>query len=104
MSNDIIVPDMSRDIVAQSDDLSRIVTKALLKIESIIDIVPETIDQENRMKLLSVQKDAATSIINAGLKADENRFRRENKDIITRLFDKIEKERKIVEGQVTRKS
>ncbi len=98
MSNDIIVPDMSRDIVAQSDDLSRIVTKALLKIESIIDIVPETIDQENRMKLLSVQKDAATSIINAGLKADENRFRRENKDIITRLFDKIEKERKIVEG------
>lgn len=89
--------------VTTTDDLSKVVVKALKQIEIILDIpIPDSSDP-NYVKTLSVKKDAAASIINAGLKADENRFRRENKDIIERLFDKIKKESRIVDGQVVHK-
>lgn len=54
-------------------------------------------DAEIKMKIVSAKKDAAMGIINAGLKADENRFRRENKDLIEKLFAKIQAERKIID-------
>lgn len=92
MSNDLIIPE-------SSDDLSRVVRKALAQIEAILDM--DLPDSENAAKYLSIKKDAATAIINAGLKADENRFRRENKDIIERLFDKVKKESKIIDSRVT---
>lgn len=92
-----MVPESDKEIiVGQSDDLSRVVVKALDKIEKILDMKAEGID---KVKILSIQKDAATSIINAGLKADENRFRRENKDIIERLYNKMKKDSKIIESK-----
>ena len=94
MSDDLILAPS----VDQEDSLSRVVRKALEQIEAILDMpVPAG---EDRMKMLSVKKDAASSIINAGLKADENRFRRENKDIIEKLFDKIKKDTRLIEGKV----
>ncbi len=93
MPNDLIIPD-------NTDDLSRVVRKALLQIETILDTTTDGLSIEMQMKLMSVKKDAATGIINAGLKADENRFRRENKDIVDRLFDKIKKDGKIIDGRV----
>jgi hypothetical protein len=48
------------------------------------------------MKAVSAKKDAAMGIINAGLKADENRFRRENKDLLGDLFKRIEAERSVL--------
>lgn len=99
--NNLIVPNDSNILDQQEDNLSRVVHKALQQIEIILDMpVP---DDDSRMKMLSVKKDAAAAIINAGLKADENRFRRENKDIIERLFDKIKKESKIVDGDIVRR-
>ena len=87
MASEIIIPPDNTEIVSQnSDNLSRVVHKALQQIETILDMpVPEE-GHEDRMKMLSVKKDAASSIINAGLKADENRFRRENKEIIEYVF------------------
>lgn len=97
-----IVPQEGIDIVNyDNDDLSRIVHKALANIEAILDMeIPEVKKHEDMARYLSLKKDAATAIINAGLKADENRFRRENKDIIERLFDKIKKDGKIVDGRL----
>ena len=80
-----------------TDDLSRVVRKALNQIETILDMNPMDIEPEDRIKLLSIKKDAANSIINSGLKADENRFRRENKDIIEKLFEKIKNETRTIE-------
>lgn len=80
-----------------TDDLSRVVRKALQQIETILDMDEMMVEPEDRLKLLSVKKDAATSIINSGLKADENRFRRENKDIIEKLFEKIKNDTKTIE-------
>lgn len=94
------IPD---NLITNEDNLSRVVRKALEQIEEIIDIDMASVSTFDRMKMLSVKKDAAASIINAGLKADENRFRRENKDIIERLFQKIRKESKIVDGHVVHK-
>lgn len=84
--------------VPVTDDLSKVVYKALKQIETILDMDLDEAHPDDKMKLLSVKKDAASAILNVGLKADENRFRRENKDIIEKLFDKINRERKIIEG------
>lgn len=102
--NEIVPTGGNNEIVAQSDDLSRVVLKALKQIETILDMDPAEAAEEDYMKLLSIKKDAASSIINAGLKADENRFRRENKDILDRLFEKIQKSDKIIDGKVSRRS
>lgn len=87
--NDLIDP--------ATDDLSRVVRKALNQIEKILDKDDNDCHSDDRIKLLSIKKDAAASIINAGLKADENRFRRENKDIIERLFAKLQNDTKTIE-------
>lgn len=89
--NNEIVP------VESTDDLSRVVKKALGQMEEILDMDPSQVEPEDYIKLLSVKKDAAASIINAGLKADENRFRRENKDIIEKLFEKIKNDTRTIE-------
>jgi hypothetical protein len=99
--NDIIIP--PTNFSENEDALSRVVRKALNQIEAIIDIDIESVHPDDRMKMLSVKKDAASSIISAGLKADENRFRRENKDIVERLFEKVRKESKMVDGHVIHK-
>lgn len=90
---------MANDLIDQNtDDLSRVVRKALAQIEKILDKNENDCHPDDRIKLLSVKKDAAASIINAGLKADENRFRRDNKDIIDKLFATIAaKELKTIE-------
>jgi hypothetical protein len=93
---------MSNDLISQSqDDLSRGVKKALAKLESIIDLpLP---DDDTRVKMISIQKDAAASLINAGLKADQNRFRQERQDIVEQLFAKIHKTTKIIDGVLVHK-
>lgn len=102
LMNDLAVPD-GKALEQNTDDLSRVVKKALKQIEDILDMEMPVATIAVQAKILSLKKDAAASIINAGLKADENRFRRENKDIVERLFDKIRKDGKIVDGQIKRK-
>lgn len=99
--NDVIIPPVNFD--KNEDALDKVVRKALQQIEYIIDIDINSVNALDRIKMLSIKKDAAASIINAGLKADENRFRRENKDIVERLFEKVRKESKIVDGHVIHK-
>ncbi|MCK5603818.1 hypothetical protein KAR91_18160 [Candidatus Pacearchaeota archaeon] len=95
---------MSKEIVSQNaDDLSRVVQKALAQVETILDMDETLIRVEDRLRLMSIKKDAAISIVNAGLKADENRFRRENKDIIEKLYAKIEKSGNIIDGKVIKR-
>ena len=48
-------------------------------------------------KLLAIKKDLAVSAVAAGLKADENRFRRRQNDVIARLFEVVRKDNKLIE-------
>lgn len=68
-------------------------------LDTIIDILerdPPAPSAADFVKMLSIRKDAAVSIIGAGLKADENRFRRRHDDIMQRLFDLVKKDNKLV--------
>lgn len=72
--------------------LDMLVGKALNTINEILDVdLPDESDP-GFIKLLSTKKDAAVSIVNAGLKADENRFRKRNSDILTRLMAQMKSE------------
>jgi hypothetical protein len=84
------------------DLLAVIVTESLEAIREVIALDPNDYDDaEIRMKVISMKSNAAQGMINAGLKSDENRFRRENKDLLSELFARIEAEKKgiIIENQ-----
>lgn len=53
---------------------------------------PDAMD-ENYTKIVSIKKDAAVSAITAGLKADENRFRKRNSDVLAKMFLAIKGEK-----------
>jgi len=48
------------------------------------------------MKQLTLKKDTAVALIGAGLKADENRFRRKQQDVIARLFEAVQRDKKLI--------
>ncbi|MDE2097898.1 MAG: hypothetical protein KGL39_11665 [Patescibacteria group bacterium] len=51
-------------------------------------------DDPNFARLLSAKKDAAVSVVNAVLKADENRFRQRKTDVLEKLLERIRQEEK----------
>jgi hypothetical protein len=50
--------------------------------------LPE-IENEHFGRVLTAKATVAQSVINSGLKADENRLRRENKEVMDRLWKKF---------------
>lgn len=81
----------SRSGVTDDDgsDLDNLVTAALLTLKEVLDTqTPDRMD-DNYTKILALKKDAAVSLIGAGLKADENRFRKRNSDILGKLFNEL---------------
>ena len=58
-----------------------------------MDYLPPS--HSDHMKQLSIKKDAAMGIIGAGLKADENRFRRRQNDVIAKLFTLVQQDKKL---------
>lgn len=78
--------------VEDENVLDRVVRKSLVTIEEVLDIPLCDPSDPIYMKLLAAKKDCAVSIVNAGLKADENRFRRENRDVVEKLFERISRE------------
>jgi hypothetical protein len=97
-----------RNEIALQDNgeaLGRLVTRSLEVAEETLDLDPGDYDDpEIQMKVMSMRKDMAQSIINAGLKADENRFRRKNEDVILNLLARIEADKKVltIENQPSR--
>jgi hypothetical protein len=47
------------------------------------------------MKQLALKKDTAVAVITAGLRADENRFRRRQHDIIAKIFARATADKKL---------
>lgn len=81
--------------------MDNLVNKALAKLEEVLDVPLPNPSAENYIRILLAQKDAAVSVVNSGLKADENRFRRRENDVIEKLFQKLQAERTI-EGKAER--
>jgi hypothetical protein len=68
-----------------------------------MDVLEETMNEslpdpsdECYGRVLSARKDAAVSVLNTALKADENRFRVKKNDLLKNLFEKMEKEKLLI--------
>lgn len=70
------------------DDL---VAKSLVKINEILDYDLPPRNHPDFQRMMSTQKDASVAIVGAGLKADENRFRRRQTNILKDLFERMER-------------
>ena len=71
-----------------NDSLTRLVGKSLRKLEQILDLDPTPWD-DDYIKLLAMQKEAATSVINMSIKADESRFRVQNESAIVAILQEV---------------
>jgi hypothetical protein len=86
------VPQANMD---RSDRLEVLVDKALIKAEELlgIELVPGS---EDFIKTASMQKDLVVSLVNTGVKVDENRFKKRQGDALTGILaNLIEREKKI---------
>ncbi len=68
--------------------MTRLVGKSLRKLEEILDLAPAPWD-EDYVKLLAMQKDAATNVVNMSIKADESRFRVQNESAIVAILQEV---------------
>lgn len=71
-----------------NERLTRLVGKSLRKLEQILDIEPSPWD-DDYIKLLAMQKDAATSVIGMSIKADESRFRVQSESAIVAILQEV---------------
>lgn len=84
-----------KDDVLESGEvnLDNLIAKAARTLNEVMDInLPSPYD-EHYARVLSAKKDAAVAVMNIGLKADENKFRKRETDVISKLYDKIKLER-----------
>jgi len=65
------------------------VAKGLKKLDIILDydLPPRSDDQFIRM--MGIQKDACVALVNSGLKADENRFRKRATNVLKDLYERM---------------
>lgn len=68
--------------------IDKLLDKALHKLDHILDMAPSPFD-DDYAKLLSIQKDAALSVVNLSIKADENRFRIQNETAIVEILKEV---------------
>lgn len=80
----------------------RVFIKALETTEATLDLpTPHPFD-ENYPKILSLKQTAATAVINSGLKADENRLRRKETDVLAKLYATVQKEKLLIVEQIAK--
>lgn len=60
------------------------------KIKEILDYELPKRGDPDFQRMLSTQKDAAVAVVNSGLKADENRFRRRQTNILKDLYERMQ--------------
>lgn len=80
---------------ANATTLDNLVSKALFTLDEIMDIPLPPRGDESFVRVAAIKKDAAVSVVNSGLKADENRFRKRDNDVLQKLYDRIQAQKLI---------
>ena len=82
-------------LAAKSFTFDNLIQSSLATAQEIqnIPIPPE--GHPDRIRIIGIKKDLAVAVINSGLKADENMFRRKQHDALKELYDKVEAAGKI---------
>lgn len=76
-------------------EFNNIVGKAINKAHEILSMPLPHPSDDNFGKLLQAQQSLSVAVINSGLKADENRFRKKNSLALQSLWDEMERNRHI---------
>lgn len=70
--------------------LEDLINPALSVLKEVME-VPLDDNDPNFTRILSAKKDAAVSVVNAALKADENRFRQRKSNVLEDLLERMKK-------------
>lgn len=81
------VRDRDEVVTENTNAFDNLVVKAIGKGEEILNIPLPPMSDENFGKILSAQQALTTALINSGLKADENRFRRRQSNALEKIFE-----------------
>ncbi len=76
-----------------TERFERVFTKALIQTEETLDLELPHPSDPDYAKILSLKQTAATAVINSGLKADENRLRRKQTDVLAKLYATVEQKK-----------
>jgi len=78
-------------ILTAAEDFEVAFRKAIqVSIDTMDTELPDK-DSENFARIFATRQSAASSIINSGLKADENRLRREKKEVLEALYERFKR-------------
>lgn len=87
----VIIEPTPGEIPDRSAQLEKLVDMSLNKAEELLSLPVDPLD-DNYTKVASMQKDLVVSMVNAGLKVDENRFRKKSAaalvGILAQVLDK----------------
>jgi hypothetical protein len=76
--------------VGETVTLEELINPALTVLKEVMGVELDDSDP-NFARILSTKKDAAVSVVNAALKADENRFRQRKSNVLEELITRINK-------------
>ena len=83
-----VVPAESSVPLDRSERLEKLLDLSLDKAEELLELPVDQLD-ENYTKVASMQKDLVVSIVNAGIKVDENRFKKKTADALSAVLTQI---------------
>lgn len=97
------IRDRNAILEVATSNLDNLVAKALAKLDEILGIPLPAMSHDNFIRIMTSQKDAAVSVVNSGLKADENRFRKRENDVLEKLYQQMQAEKApLLQGQAQR--
>lgn len=92
-TNTVIASDGLRNrddlLEANAEFFDRLFSKAMRRADEILELPLPDRNDDNYIRMLSTIKDATVSVMNLGLKSDENRLRKRDNDVLQKLYDKI---------------
>lgn len=83
-----VVPAESKPALDRSERLEKLLDLSLDKAEELLELPVDQLD-ENYTKVASMQKDLVVSILNTGVKVDENRFKKKTADALSAVLVQI---------------
>lgn len=72
----------------RSDKLEHLIDLSLDKAEELLEL-PVDPGEDNYVKVASMQKDLVVSLVNAGIKIDDNRFRKKSTEALTSILAQV---------------
>lgn len=77
-------------LAENTGEFDALILKGLRKINEILDYDLPARGDDQFIRMMGIQKDVSVALVNSGLKADENRFRRRQTNILKDLYERMQ--------------